>query len=449
MSASGTISTPPASTDESQPPLAAVEVAPEPDRLMPASIPEPPPVAALADVHSLPSDVPEPEDATERALGVRRQRRASAALTTLAVLAIVYSMYFARAFLLPVFAAIVLTLLLRPLMRRCRRYHIPDACSAAGALGLLLLISGGVLVNLISPAREWIDTAPENLRVVGEKLTFIREQIQEIDETSEKVLNLGAEEDQAAQSGDGESVIAETFREWTGAKDAAIAAKGKEPIPVEVRQSKLLTGVTLLTTTGGVFASLVVAIVLTFFLLTTGDRLLNNVLRVLPSFREKRSVVELVYEVERGISSYLLTVTLINLGLGLAIGTAMWLLGMPNPALWGAMGTGLNFIPYLGAAAGTLVVFLVAVFSFDSLPYACLVPLAYFALTAIEGNVITPSLLGKRMSLSPIFVFLSLVFWGWMWGVGGALLAVPILAILKVSFDQFERTEPLGTLLGE
>ena len=167
-----------------------------------------------------------------------------------------------------------------------------------------------------------------------------------------------------------------------------------------------------------------------------------------PTFRDKRKVVEMVHEVERGVSSYLLTVTLINIALGVVIGLAMWLMEMPNPALWGAMATTLNFIPYLGAMAGTIVVFLVAVFSFDSLAYASLVPVVYFGCTALEGNFVTPSLLGRNMSMNPIVVFLSLVFWGWMWGVGGALIAVPTLAILKIGLDQFDRTRPIGTLLG-
>jgi predicted PurR-regulated permease PerM len=121
---------------------------------------------------------------------------------------------------------------------------------------------------------------------------------------------------------------------------------------------------------------------------------------------------------------------------------------MPNPALWGAMCCVLNFIPYVGAMAGTMVVFLVAVLTFDSLGYACLVPAVYFAITAVEGNLITPALLGRSMSLNPVMVFLFLVFWGWIWGIGGALLAVPLLAMLKIGFDQFERTRPVGTLLG-
>jgi predicted PurR-regulated permease PerM len=226
------------------------------------------------------------------------------------------------------------------------------------------------------------------------------------------------------------------------------AERDPEPVTVEVKQPRLASNLMVLNSAGSFLAATVVTFVLAFFLLSAGDVLINNVLRILPSMREKRNAVELVRNVEQGISSYLFTVTCINVALGVVQGVAMWLLGMPNPALWGAMCCVLNYIPYLGALLGTIVVFLVAVLTFDTLAYAALVPATYFAITALEGNLITPAILGRSMSLNPVMVFLFLTFWGWMWGIGGALLAVPLLAMLKIGFDQFERTKPMGTLLG-
>jgi predicted PurR-regulated permease PerM len=367
---------------------------------------------------------------------------------------VLFVIHTARAILLPVVIALVLTLLLRPVVRRCRSLRLPDAASAAVVLGVLLLLAGAGVAQLIVPAQEWIDNGPRYLRDVGEKLHFVRERVQEINRTSKEVQALAAggtpESTENGTEAD-QSLLRNTLAEFTGLprdRDLADDIEDEQPIPVEVRQSGLVTGLSFLATTGEVLAGIVITVVLTYFLLATGDHLLNNVLHVLPTFRDKRRVVEMVHEVESGVSAYLLTVTLINIGLGVVVGLAMWLLGMPNAALWGTMATLLNFIPYLGAMVGTITVFLVGVFAFDSVSYALLVPVVYFGLTALEGNVVTPALLGKRMSLSPVVVFLALVFWSWMWGIGGALIAVPTLAMLKVGFDQFDRTRPLGTLIG-
>jgi predicted PurR-regulated permease PerM len=386
----------------------------------------------------------------------KRQRRQSTALAVLAVIAVLFVMHAARAVLLPVVIALVLTLLLRPLVRRCRSLRIPDAASAAVIMVGLMLLAGAGVAQLIVPAQDWIDNGPHYLREVGEKLHFVRERVEEINRTSKEVQALAAggkpaRTEDGDEEGQGESLLDRTLAGITGGRkgrDLADKIEDEQPIPVEVRQPSLVTGLTFLSTTGEVLAGIVITVVLTYFLLATGDHLLNNVLHVLPTFRDKRKVVEMVHEVEIGVSAYLLTVTLINIGLGVAIGLAMWLLGMPNPALWGAMATVLNFIPYLGAMVGTIIVFLVGVFTFDAVSYALLVPVVYFGLTALEGNLVTPALLGKRMSLSPVVVFLALVFWSWMWGIGGALIAVPTLAILKVGFDQFDRTRPFGTLIG-
>ncbi|MBX3436929.1 MAG: AI-2E family transporter [Planctomycetaceae bacterium] len=382
----------------------------------------------------------------------RRQRRQSVALVVLAAFAVLSGVYLARAILMPIVMGCILTLLLRPLVRRGRKHRIPDACTAALALAAILIVIGMTVAHLVGPARHWIDLAPRHLQQVGDKLRGVRDQFRQISQASNQVRALAAGENPEAGEVQKEpSLLEKVVRPWTSSEPSELKSlqNSNRPIPVEVRQPGLTTGLSVLSVTGGFLAGGAITVVLTFFLLANGDRLLNNVLHLTPSFREKRNIVEMIYEVERGVSSYLLTVTLINIGLGIAVAIAMWLMMVPNPALWGAMATVLNFVPYLGAFTGTVTLFLVAVFSFDSLSYACLVPLVYFSLTALEGNFVTPSLLGRRMSMNPVVVFVSLVFWGWIWGVGGALIAVPVLAILKIAFDQFERTQPLGTLLGD
>ena len=309
------------------------------------------------------------------------------------------------------------------------------------------------------------------MRTVGQKLHVVRDQVDSLNRASEVVEKLArgevaAEEPPeapfpfAVDPDESQPTVSTTTDDASAPIDSTtpvavepgdevlIATQAEQPIAVEVRQPRLIAGLSVLTSTGSVAAEILLAIVLAYFLLASGDMLINNVLHILPSMREKRNAVELVHNVERGISSYLLTVTLINIGLGVAVALAMWLLELPNPMLWGAMATIFNFIPFLGAIFGTIIILLVSVLTFDSLGQAIIPPLVFWGITALEGNVITPHILGRRMSLNPIMVFLSLAIWGWMWGIGGAFLAVPILATLKVGFDQFDSTRAIGTLLG-
>ncbi|HSG72820.1 MAG TPA: AI-2E family transporter [Planctomycetaceae bacterium] len=407
-----------------------------------------------------------------------RNSGSSIAIHVLATLAVLYTIFLAKAIVMPLVMAIVLALLLRPVLRKLRRYNIPDFLSAGTILIALILLFAWGSSYLVEPAREWIGHAPLYLKTAGEKLNLITDPLRWINETTEKVEIIargdakpkndpfpfasepeGFEPDRVHETDaeerlrtpDGKSEN-ETALSGTGSKEELPPLEDsdekREPVPVEVRSPQYQTGLAIFSTTGNLLTQLFIILVLAYFFLAWGDILLNNVLRTMTSFHEKRCTVELVHSVEHGISTYLFTVAGINIGLGCAIGTAMWLLGMPNPALWGVMATFFNFIPYLGAFAGVGVVFVVALLSFDSLSYAFVVPLVYFSLTALEGNFITPCLLGRSMSLNPILIVLSLIFWSWMWGVGGALLAVPLLAICKVGFDQFERTRQLGVLLG-
>ena len=156
------------------------------------------------------------------------------------------------------------------------------------------------------------------------------------------------------------------------------------------------------------------------FLLASGDFFLRKLIKVLPTLSDKKRALTITNTMQREISRYFLTVTLINAGLGLAVGTALYFIGMPTPYLWGAMAFALNFIPYLGALVGIVLTAAVALVSFDSIGQALLAPAAYLALATLEGNFITPTIMGKRFTLNPVVVFIWLIFWGWLWGVIGA-----------------------------
>jgi predicted PurR-regulated permease PerM len=191
----------------------------------------------------------------------------------------------------------------------------------------------------------------------------------------------------------------------------------------------------------------VIATALLFFLLASDDNLLRQAVTILPQLRDKKRLVEIVRDVEDDVSYYLLTITVINIGLGVAIGAAMWLLGMPNPYLWGAMAAVLNFIPLIGALLGVGIVGLVALLTFSTTAAMLLPPIIYLLLTSLEGQLVTPAVVARRLSLNPVVVFLALISWTWLWGIAGALLAVPLLATFKICCDHIEALKPVGVLL--
>ena len=413
-------------------------------------------------------------------------------LTILTTLAVAYTLYFARAILFPIVFAIILMLLFRPVVRRLRRNRIPEAAGAA----LVILFALGVLAlgiyQVSGPASQFVTNLPQQLQDAHPKVQKIVSPFQRISgalKTGEKLAagkSLGtlapddnsapgkrstadksagsaaetptgtgqittplAPVDSAAAS-NGTSRLQPPVRQFTGPgiEESDDNSDGlPDRIVVDTQQQPKLTDLVLNTTTS-FLAGATLCLILLYFLLASSDEILNNILHVLPSIKEKRGVVELVYAAERGMSRYLLTVTMINAGLGFAIFLGMLLLGVPNAPLWGLMGFAFNFIPYVGALTGMCVVGLVAFLHFESISYGLLPPVVYFALTTIEGNFVTPTILGNRISLNPIVVFLALAFWGWIWGVGGALIAVPLLSMMKIVCDQFAPLQTLGTLIG-
>jgi len=193
--------------------------------------------------------------------------------------------------------------------------------------------------------------------------------------------------------------------------------------------------------------SVLIVFVLLYFLLATGTTLRENIILALPTLRDKKRALAMSRDLQRGVSAHLATVTLINIGLGVAIGLAMYAIGLPNPALWGAMAAIVNFIPYIGPIVGSVVVAIVGLVTFDAPVEALLPPAVYLAINATEGNLVTPMILSRRLTISPVAVFLSVIFWGWVWGVMGALMAVPILVCLKVVCDANERLAPVSQFL--
>ena len=204
----------------------------------------------------------------------------------------------------------------------------------------------------------------------------------------------------------------------------------------------LVTGTTLVATQIGI------VVVLLYFLLAAGDTFMRRLVRALSRSQDKRRAVGIVRAVQRDISLYLGTVTLINAGLGTATAVGMAILGLPNPVLWGAVAMTLNFIPYLGAFTTTVILAGVGLLTFNELGHALVPPAIFQVLANIESNLVTPYLLGRSLTIQPALVVLALVLWGWLWGIPGALLAVPFLVLLKIFADHIDALEGISIFLG-
>jgi len=333
-------------------------------------------------------------------------------------MALLYTAYFARVFLMPVVLALLLTALLRPLVRLLHRAGLPELAGAGLAvLGLVALLVAAAQA-LVEPASGWIDRAPTMLNSLEARFGELRGPVDQVNQAAERV------------------------KEMTKADDGA----KETPVPVEIRSPAM--GGILLGKAIAFATAAVTTLILLFFLLASGDLFLRKLVHVLPRRADKQLAVKAAHRIGSAISTWLLTVTAINTGLGVLQGLAMALVGMPNPLLWGVMAGVLNFVPYVGAIVGTAVIAVVSLVTFEgSLGQCLLPPILYFTITGIEGQLITPMLLGRRLALNPVIIFSGLIFWGWLWGVPGALLAVPMLVVLKIICDQVPALNPAGEFL--
>ena len=222
-------------------------------------------------------------------------------------------------------------------------------------------------------------------------------------------------------------------------------ADGAATPTVAVNQNRITD--TLYGRTPELAVSAVLLLILLYFLLSCDAIFLGKVLKLMLTLADKKRALSIAHQIESHVSRYLLTITLINVGLGVAVGTAVGLLGLSNPVMWGVLVAVLNFVPYLGALTGIACMTIGAVLSYDSLGYAMLFPATYLVVATIEGNFVTPYVMGRSLTLNPVIILLSLTFWGWMWGIAGVILAVPILAAFKIFCAHIEEMEPVAEFL--
>jgi predicted PurR-regulated permease PerM len=362
-----------------------------------------------------PADEPTVEPDAETVLGGIDLARV--AVVGIFVLGVLYTLHFARSFFLPIVIAVLLDFLLSPIVRALKRLRIPEPLGAA--VVMILLVGAFVVAGMrLAPAASgWISRAPATFDRVEARLSELRRPVQQVTAAARQV--------EAAADVDGED-------------------DGTQKVQVEgpSLSAQLFGGTTAL------LGALAVVTFLTYFLLAAGDLFLQKMIRVLPQFRDKKRAVSIAREIEARVSTHLFTIAVINTGLGIVTGFMTWAYGLPNPVLWGLVAGVFNFVPYVGAVATTAVIGLAAIATFDSIGQALLVPATFFAINALEGNLITPMILGRTLMLNTVAVFVGLMFWWYVWGLAGAILAVPMLVTIKIFCDHFESLEPLGEFLG-
>ena len=354
-------------------------------------------------------------DATPTPASPPRPRSSTAAIV-LATLAVAYTLWATQELLLPVLLAMFFALIGNPIIRTLEKIHIPRFVGALAVLssGLACAVLLGSL--MAEPAGKLMREVPQELREIAPKLRAVVKPVQDAKK---------------------------------GAESIARVAGGEDVNAVRLVRTEVNDPFRSLTTTPRMIASVLAVVLLTLFFMIYGANLQRKVLALLPGRQQKKLTVDILQSMEREMSRYVLTITIINTLLGLAFaGVLVWLgLAIPEALMWGTLAALLNYAPYVGPLIGIMAMLLMGFVHFDT-PLEALLPSAiYLLLHTLEGQFVTPILLGRRMALSPLVLILGLMVFGWLWGIIGLLLAVPLLACTKVVLERVDGLEPWARLL--
>ncbi|HET7221807.1 MAG TPA: AI-2E family transporter [Rhodanobacteraceae bacterium] len=330
---------------------------------------------------------------------MRRLRSLRLPLLILMLLAIAVTLVLARSLLIPLVLAAFIALGLNPIVAGLHRVYVPRPLGSLLVMIALAAVLAGSVVGLSAPAAAWFKDAPTAMNEVGYKLKRFTRPLTRMSHAASQSL-----------AGMGVGAPPTSRPPPSGGFSLDNLVKSAPRIAVAVLTVALLV----------------------FFFLSYGRNVAAHLVTAMPGFSYRRIALRLIRGIQDEFSRYLLTVTLINICLGLITAAILWAWRMPDPLLWGGLVTLLNYMPYVGAVTNTLLLLTVGLLNFND-PLHAVAPAACFAvLAALEGNVITPMIMGRRMRLSPLAILIWLLIWGWIWGIPGALLAVPMLTCLKL-----------------
>jgi len=343
--------------------------------------------------------------------------RPPVAVPGLATLAVGVVLWAAQDLLLPMLLAGFFALVGNPIIRALQRLLVPRF------LGALLVLAAGLVgtwslgQQLVTPAGEWVRQVPHELRTLAPKLRTFAKPMQEANRAAQNIARAAGGENTAK--------------------------------PVQVVKTEANDPYKFLQSTPKLVASVLAVILLTFFFMVYGQSLQRNAIALLPTRQQKKLTVEILQSIEHEISRYVLTISVINALTGAVLALGLYLIGVPlqEAALWGTMAAILNFAPYVGPLIGIAVMLLMGFVAFDGL-WQSLAPAGiYLALHTLEGQIVTPIVLGRRMRLSPLILILALMVFGWLWGIIGLLLAVPLLVCVKLVLARVEGLDGWAKLL--
>jgi len=328
-------------------------------------------------------------------------------------LAMLVACYFAQAIVVPFIMAFVLKMMLQPLVRVLGRWRVPRAVSAIAAMLVLAAVLAVLGALLSMPAASLAQAITEGLPRLEEQLRFLQRPLAGLQDFLSKAQE--------------------------------VAGGGNDEAKVAIEHVGILSLV--FSSTRAALEGLLTTGIILFFLMLSGDTFLRRGVEILPNFEHKRRAVEISQQVEADISVYLLTIISMNALVGLAVGLAVWLCGLGDPLLWGTLAFILNFVPIIGPVTGMGLLVLAGFMHFPTVGLALMPAGLYLLIHLIEGELVTPALLARRFTLNPVAVIISIVFWYWMWGVPGAVLAVPMLAITKILCDRIKPMMAFGHFL--
>lgn len=327
---------------------------------------------------------------------LQRRHASTVAMKLLALLALCYTFYFCRGLILPLLIAAFLALFASPAVKVLCKCHFPRPLAAALVI-LFMLTSAGFAISLLyEPAAQWLERLP----VLGSRLAS---KVEDVTESIDAIKH---------------SVVP--------------GSPATESIKSAVNTGIMPLLSVLAQTTALMLFQFAAVLMFSYFFLVFGEPLLRNMVRALPSLQAKKNLLSTFQAVQEDMSRYVLVVSSINVGLGVATAITMYLLDVPDPLLWGALATLLNFAPYIGPLVLTALLFGVGFFEYQQVADIVLVPGVFLLLNVVESQLITPLALGRRFNMNPLILVIWMFILGWIWGVVGVLLAIPLLVCLKI-----------------
>lgn len=324
-------------------------------------------------------------------------RASQVAIVFVALIGLVVALKQGRFLLAPVALAVVIGLMFGPVATFLERRNLPPAVSALVVVLIFILAVAALALAVAQPLGFWIGRAPQIWEQLQSRLGELREPIAAL----------------------------QTFRE-----ELRAVAGGSE-LTVALEETSPLGSIAMMAPAIG--AQILIFLAAFYFFVATRHETRAGILRLCLSRRLRWRTAHIFLDVERDVSTYLLSITAINVGLGVAVGLALWSIGVPSPALWGALAGLLNFVIYVGPAIMAVVLFAVGLATFDTLGASLVPPLTYLALNAVEAQFVTPMTIGRTLTLNPFVVFLALAFWLWIWGPLGGFIAIPALLIVNAA----------------